>query len=321
MSEVGDAQATDGLSMADAVAAFEAYLTEDGDGDGEATLGEEDPQPEGEPEPEEGDEPPEEEPEDGEEHEDGDEQPPSYRVKIAGEEVEVPLTELIKGYSREADYTRKTMAHGETVKAFEAERQQFSAERERTTNLLRALEQTFSAPAYTQEQLDFLRVNNPAEYAAAVADEVRRRDQAATVQAERQRLERQSEADRRKAFEEAAQSEHAKLLEVRPDWKDETKQKAAMDAAKAYAKSLGVTDEEFDSTDHRTRIALYDAAQYRALQAKAPKVRERVEAVRTATPGSAVRPGRATEVARAQKRLTETGSVDDAARVFLHMQR
>ena len=32
------------------------------------------------------------------------------RVKVAGEELEVPYSELVKGYSREADYTRKAQA-------------------------------------------------------------------------------------------------------------------------------------------------------------------------------------------------------------------
>ena len=35
---------------------------------------------------------------------------PTYKVKVNGEEVEVPLSELQKGYSREQDYTKKTMA-------------------------------------------------------------------------------------------------------------------------------------------------------------------------------------------------------------------
>lgn len=318
MSEVGDAQATDGLSVADAAGAFEAMLAQEGDSEGGEAPEGEDLQPEGELEPE-GDGEPEEEPEDGEEYDEGSEQPPTYRVKVAGEEVEVPLPELLKGYSREADYTRKTMEHGETVKAFEAERQSFAAERERTTNLLRALETTFSQPAYTPEQLDYLRANNPAEYAAAVADEVRRRDQASTVAAERQRLEHQAAAERKRAFEEAVQTEHAKLLSVRPEWKDEAKGKAAMDAARAYAKSIGVADDEFDQSDHRTRIALYEAAQWRALQAKKPTVAAKVEQVRTARPGSAVRPGKATEVTRAQAQLAKTGSVNDAAALFMHL--
>src|ERR1700752_3603520 len=34
---------------------------------------------------------------------------PRHTVKVDGESLEVPLSELIKGYQRGADYTRKTM--------------------------------------------------------------------------------------------------------------------------------------------------------------------------------------------------------------------
>jgi hypothetical protein len=54
----------------------------------------------------------EEEPEESE-----DEPEPTYKVKVNGEEVEVPLSELTKGYSREQDYTKKTMALAEERKA------------------------------------------------------------------------------------------------------------------------------------------------------------------------------------------------------------
>ena len=53
----------------------------------------------------------------------------TFRVKIGGEEVEVPLDELLKGYSHTADYTRKTQAIAEARKqAEEAERIRIQAE-------------------------------------------------------------------------------------------------------------------------------------------------------------------------------------------------
>ena len=42
---------------------------------------------------------------------------PTYTVKVDGEEMQIPESELLNGYQRQADYTRKT--------------QQISAERER----------------------------------------------------------------------------------------------------------------------------------------------------------------------------------------------
>ena len=47
---------------------------------------------------------------------------PTYKVRVGKEEVEVPLDELLKGYSRTADYTRKTQEIADQRKAVEAEK-------------------------------------------------------------------------------------------------------------------------------------------------------------------------------------------------------
>jgi hypothetical protein len=50
------------------------------------------------------------------------EEAPKYRVKANGEELEVSLDELLNGYSRTADYQKKTQSLAEQRKAVEAER-------------------------------------------------------------------------------------------------------------------------------------------------------------------------------------------------------
>jgi len=50
------------------------------------------------------------------------EEAPKYRVKVNGEELEVSLDELLNGYSRTADYQKKTQSLAEQRKAVEAER-------------------------------------------------------------------------------------------------------------------------------------------------------------------------------------------------------
>ena len=44
-------------------------------------------------------------------------------IKVDGQEIQVPLSELKNGYQRQADYTRKTMEVSEQRKAAEAESQ------------------------------------------------------------------------------------------------------------------------------------------------------------------------------------------------------
>jgi hypothetical protein len=50
---------------------------------------------------------------------DGDQ--PTYEVKVDGKKVKVPLSELVSGYQRQADYTQKTQALAEERKRFETE--------------------------------------------------------------------------------------------------------------------------------------------------------------------------------------------------------
>jgi hypothetical protein len=57
----------------------------------------------------------------------------SYKVKINGEEVDVALDELLKGYSRTGDYTRKAMDLAAQRKAFDDDRKQFDSIREQAT--------------------------------------------------------------------------------------------------------------------------------------------------------------------------------------------
>lgn len=55
---------------------------------------------------------------------------PKYKVKVGGEEKEVPLSELLKGYQLQSDYTRKTMQVAEERRTVESEREKLNRERE-----------------------------------------------------------------------------------------------------------------------------------------------------------------------------------------------
>ena len=58
----------------------------------------------------------------GEEVQEEVEAPQRFRVKVDNEELDVDLDELIKGYSRTSDYTKKTQNLAEQRKAVESER-------------------------------------------------------------------------------------------------------------------------------------------------------------------------------------------------------
>ena len=91
---------------------------------------------------------------------------PRYRVKVDNEELEVDLDELIKGYSRTSDYTKKTQTLAEQRKQVEAERakiEEAAKLRETYSQRLQVIEQMLSQQP--EEDLSALKDSDPVGYA------------------------------------------------------------------------------------------------------------------------------------------------------------
>lgn len=249
------------------------------------------------------------------------EQPQTLTVKIDGQDVVVTLEEALAGYQRTADYTRKTQALAQERKALDGEKQAFTAERARTTELLTVLEQQLQGQTDNYEALQELRQTDPAEYAARMADNMERQRRIEAVQAERSRILAQQAQDEARARQAIVAEEQGKLLQVLPAWKDPEVFKAETAKLADYVRSLGFTDEDLaDITDHRMIRVLHDAQQFRALKAKAPQLKPAAPkplAIKPAQPGTTRKP--VSDTTRAKQRLAKTGREADAQAVFLSM--
>lgn len=262
------------------------------------------------------------EPEDGEqsdeqdEPDEADEQPELLTVKVNGEEVQVTLDEALKGYSREQDYVRKTMALSDQKKALEAES---AAARNEYLNGLAAVQKVIDA---SQPRVDqSLRFSNPAEWSAQMLQHQKWAEDRRGVAAETERLrgeQAQEEARERQAL---ASQEAEKLLAALPEWKDPAIAKAETEQLRQYGQQVGYTEAEIDDIfDHRAVRVLRDAMAYRDLKAKSGQVRSTVEAKKVAKPGTAsAPPSKAQDLQRAKARLRQSGSVDDAEAAILRM--
>lgn len=323
MSEAGDAQAT-GMTEAEAADVFEAMLSK-----GENAHLEGDDNPEDTPDEDDADEAEAEDGEESDETEESDEDEadsdPTYRVKVAGEEIEVPLSELLKGYSREADYTRKTQTLEADVRSrveqeMAPEREALGAQRDRVTGLLEALEKALEGPLYDPAEMAQLRFSDPGEYAARMAEEAQRTAQRDAAKAEREAVANQAKQEAEQARAKAKAEFPAQLQKALPVLFDPAKGPAEMGRIAEYVKALGGDPRELsDTTDVLIWTALHEAAQFRALKAKTPQTREKVERVKTAKPGAAtLAPRKTTDVTRARQRLAKTGREADAAAVFMH---
>jgi hypothetical protein len=262
--------------------------------------------------------------EDSQEYEDGEEysEPaPTYKVKVGKEELDVPLDELLKGYSRTADYTRKTQEIAETRKAVEADRQKIEeAARLRDTYAQRlgVIEQMLSQ-GEKAEDLTALKESDPIGYAIRVAEQTEREKQLAAVRAEQSRIAQQQQAEQQERLNAHLQAEGLKLQEAIPEMADPAKGQAIRTDIRNYAKKIGFSDQELSQVyDSRAVTALYKAMQYDKLTAgKQDAVKKVAQAPRMMRPGTSTPEARETqEGKKLREQLRRSGNKNDAARIF-----
>jgi hypothetical protein len=246
---------------------------------------------------------------------------PTYTVKVDGKALEGPASELVKGYQRYSDYTRKTTELATERKALAAEIQSYAKVREdylsRLEPLAKALKEATPEPDW-----DRLKQDDPIGYATAYTDWHRSQQALQAVEAERARVQQEAEqhAD---ADRQARMADQQKmLLEAVPDWKDAKKAKAEIGRIFEYAKSHGISQEDLDKIeDHRVMLFLRDAARYRELadKVKASPVPtgKSPKALTASAPTSSRKP--MSDLTKQRLRLSQTGREDDAAPIFLQM--
>ena len=246
--------------------------------------------------------------------EDADEAPQpgqTFRVKVDGEEVDVPLDELLKGYSRTADYTRKTQAIAEARKQADAELRQAREERQRYAQTLEALDSSLKQLQPPEIDWDRLYQENPVEWVRQREVARTRQEQAAWVQSQKNAL------VERQQLEERAEAE--KTLE--PEWRDADKARAEKAKIVEYATDkLGFSVEEIsDIYDARAVLALRKAMMFDDLMSKRSQIRPTItQKAKPMKAGAASTPQSSQVVSskNALSKLAKSGSTRDAAAVF-----
>ena len=209
----------------------------------------------------------------GEEVQEEVEAPQRFRVKVDNEELDVDLDELIKGYSRTSDYTKKTQNLAEQRKAVESERARIDEAaklRDTYAQRLQVIEQMLTQPA---EDLTALKDQDPIGYAVKMAENMEREKQLQAVRAERESLQAKQASEHQERLRSHIQQEAERLRSAIPDFGDEVKGEVIRKEIKDYAKSVGWTDQELSQVyDHRAVLTLYRAMQYEKLQKSKPAV-------------------------------------------------
>jgi len=255
----------------------------------------------------------------------GEEGPDVYAVTINGEEHEVSFDELLKGYSRQSDYTKKTQELSEHRKAFDnakqhmaQEYQQIQAERQQYVDSLQQIVDS-SAPGleqYASINWEQLKAEDPIAFITKKEEFRDSQDKIAQYQAHQEDAYQKQYQEYQKQAHQTLQQEHSKMAEALPDWKEPEKQKKMAKDIKEYALSVGYTPEEVGSlVDHRSLLVLMKAQKYDSLQkadVKSKKLKNKPKVIRS---GKGKSKSDETQLRKAakMKRLQQTGRVDDAA--------
>jgi len=244
-----------------------------------------------------------------------------YAVTVNGEEHTIPLDELLKGYSRQSDYTKKTQELSQQRREMETLQEQWGsevariqAERQHYINSLESAVQSSigQLDQFANINWDQLKEDNPLEF-------ITKRDEYREAQEQiRQYQGHQAQAaqEQQATHVRMVQEEQGKLVEILPDWGKASQRRAIGEEIKAYAISEGYSPEEIRGlVDHRNFLTLYKAMKYD--KASSPevvkkKVKNKPRVIRSGR-GTDNRDAEKSQRAEQMKRLRGTGHLDDAS--------
>ena len=242
----------------------------------------------------------------------------TYRVKAGGEERDVTLKELVSGYQKGDDYTKKSQTLAEARKKVEAhahEVQQAMQVKEEYAQRLAQVEQ-FLMSDNEPVNLDELKENDPIQYAIKVAEQTETNKKINLLRQERAKVQQQQQAYQSQQQHAVVQNEAKMLSEKVKEFSDPKKAEQIKNDIRSFGKSVGFSDSELSQVyDHRHVLILQKAMEYDKLQQSKAGVNKKMSnAPRMAKKGKRV--VNADVYTKQKKRLRSSGSLDDATSVF-----
>ena len=244
---------------------------------------------------------------------------PMYTVTIDGTDLSVNLEELIQGYQRNADYTRKTqeLAQERNQSSEFVERSKKDVEAKLTKlNELNNAAQAQLQQEYAEVDFEKLYEEDPVEAARLEHKMRKKHEQLAQVSQQTQELQAQE-------FNKYLGEQQKLLSQKVPELMDEQKGPRFKQQMRDYLGNIGFNDNEINSVyDHRYVMLVKDAMNYRNLQKAKPGIKKKVaNAPKVVKGGVAKSKGQVNAEARRQQlsKLRKTGQVRDAAKFFRNL--
>jgi hypothetical protein len=243
-----------------------------------------------------------------------------YAVKVNGNELEVTLDELKSGYSRQQDYTKKSQSVAQERKAIQQQRENLVKSENLYKELLPKLEAQLKNGLADEPDFERLYEEDPIRYVKVKDDWNKQQEMLKSTQAEKQRLQKESQAKQAEKLQKWINYGETQILEAVPTWRDNEIAVKEKMAIRDYAvNELGFTPDEIDQVyDYRLLLGLRDAYKFsKTKKAVKRKPTEKSSAKnRVAKPGSVTRKKTSTPLKRSKQRLAKSGKVQDAAKVF-----
>jgi hypothetical protein len=245
-------------------------------------------------------------------------QPQTFTVKVDGQEVEVTQDELINGYSRQQDYTRKTQELSQQRKTIEQQQAELAQRDAIYSQLLPKMEAQLKGELANEPDWNALYEDDPVGYVREKQLWDEKKEKLSAVSAEQQRLQQEALVKQQQQIAQFVEYGNQKLLEIIPEWQNQevaTKEKLAI--SEYAVNTLGYTPQEIQQVyDYRALLGLRNAwLNSKTVEATKKKPTQKAPA-RVARPGTTNRPKSAAPVKKAKQRLAKTGKIQDAAKVF-----
>jgi hypothetical protein len=249
------------------------------------------------------------------------ETPGTYTIKVDGKDVEVTLDELQAGYSRQADYTRKSQVLAEQRKKAEEELAATQQERQRYVSQLEQFTAQADSKLDELKSTDWtkLKEEDPTEYMLKRDQYRELQENKRTVEEEQKNLQYKSQQEQQAKWQEELVRQQEIMAQRLPEWNDPNKGAKLKQDIKSFALKTGFSEQEVDSLiDARSVDVLHKAMLYDNLLAAKISNKKAKVVPKVTRPGSPPTKGEiSSDKVKAQRaRLKKTGRVKDATSVI-----
>ena len=256
----------------------------------------------------------------------GNEELDTYTVKVDGKDVKVTQEELLAGYSRQADYTRKSQVLSEQRQKADSELAATQQERQRYLSQLEQFNTQADSKINELAKTDWtqLKEEDPTEYMLKRDQYRELQENKRMVEDEQNNLQLKSQQENQAKWQEELGRQQEIMVQRLPEWTDPDKGPKLKQNIKSFAVKKGFTEQEVSSLiDARSVDVLHKAMLYENLLAAKISGKKTKVVPKVTRPGSPASKGEISgDKVKAQRaRLKRSGHLNDASSLIESLMR